>query len=108
MIGAISFTGNRPTASELTTTAGRVFLISAPTVGSKLTIQISPRFGETGQNHIKKGFSARLLVDPFAGGGSIPMEALRLGCDTIASLENHPWIIYEELAPISEELCSVF
>lgn len=26
-----------------------------------------------------------LVVDPFAGGGSIPLEALRLGCDTYAS-----------------------
>lgn len=26
-----------------------------------------------------------LVVDPFAGGGSIPFEALRLGCDTFAS-----------------------
>ena len=26
-----------------------------------------------------------LLVDPFAGGGSIPLEALRVGCDTFAS-----------------------
>ena len=26
-----------------------------------------------------------LVVDPFAGGGSIPMEALRLGCDAFAS-----------------------
>ncbi|MBI4527346.1 MAG: DUF1156 domain-containing protein [Deltaproteobacteria bacterium] len=28
---------------------------------------------------------APLVVDPFAGGGSIPLEALRLGCETIAS-----------------------
>jgi adenine-specific DNA methylase len=26
-----------------------------------------------------------LVVDPFAGGGSIPLEALRLGCDPFAS-----------------------
>ena len=26
-----------------------------------------------------------LVVDPFAGGGSIPLEALRLGCDVFAS-----------------------
>jgi adenine-specific DNA methylase len=25
------------------------------------------------------------VVDPFAGGGSIPLEALRLGCDAFAS-----------------------
>ena len=29
-----------------------------------------------------------LVVDPFAGGGSIPLEALRLGCDAFASDTN--------------------
>ena len=31
------------------------------------------------------GDEAPLVVDPFAGGGSIPLEALRLGCETFAS-----------------------
>jgi putative DNA methylase len=31
------------------------------------------------------GDEAPLVVDPFAGGGSIPLEALRLGCDAFAS-----------------------
>ncbi len=31
------------------------------------------------------GDDAPLVADPFAGGGSIPLEALRLGCDTFAS-----------------------
>jgi putative DNA methylase len=31
------------------------------------------------------GAEPPLVVDPFAGGGSIPLEALRLGCDTFAS-----------------------
>ena len=31
------------------------------------------------------GQEAPLVVDPFAGGGSIPLEALRLGCETFAS-----------------------
>jgi putative DNA methylase len=31
------------------------------------------------------GGDAPLVVDPFAGGGSIPLEALRLGCDVFAS-----------------------
>ena len=31
------------------------------------------------------GEKVPLVVDPFAGGGSIPLEALRLGCDTFAS-----------------------
>ena len=26
-----------------------------------------------------------LVVDPFAGGGSIPLEAMRLGCEAFAS-----------------------
>jgi len=31
------------------------------------------------------GDESPLIVDPFAGGGSIPLEALRLGCDTFAT-----------------------
>lgn len=31
------------------------------------------------------GDEALLVVDPFAGGGSIPLEALRLGCEAFAS-----------------------
>jgi putative DNA methylase len=31
------------------------------------------------------GEAPPLVVDPFAGGGSIPLEALRLGCETFAS-----------------------
>ncbi|MDE0368114.1 MAG: DUF1156 domain-containing protein [Gammaproteobacteria bacterium] len=31
------------------------------------------------------GEDVPLVVDPFAGGGSIPLEALRLGCETFAS-----------------------
>ena len=31
------------------------------------------------------GEDAPLVVDPFAGGGSIPLEALRLGCETFTS-----------------------
>ncbi len=31
------------------------------------------------------GQAPPLVVDPFAGGGSIPLEALRLGCDAFAS-----------------------
>ncbi len=32
-----------------------------------------------------QGEEAPLVVDPFAGGGSIPLEALRLGCEVFAS-----------------------
>jgi putative DNA methylase len=42
---------------------------------------------ETGQNLAKAAHPEEtpLVVDPFAGGGSIPLEALRLGCDAFAS-----------------------
>jgi putative DNA methylase len=38
-----------------------------------------------------------LVVDPFAGGGSIPLEALRLGCDAFAS----------DLNPVACLICKV-
>jgi adenine-specific DNA methylase len=46
-----------------------------------------PVFLEVGRGLVKAahGEEAPLVVDPFAGGGSIPLEALRLGCDTFAS-----------------------
>ncbi len=41
---------------------------------------------ETGRALIKAAHDEEPpLVDPFAGGGSIPLEALRLGCDAFAS-----------------------
>ena len=42
---------------------------------------------ETGRNLVKAAHpnETPLVVDPFAGGGSIPLEALRLGCETFAS-----------------------
>jgi adenine-specific DNA methylase len=44
-------------------------------------------FLEAGRALVKAAHPAEtpVVVDPFAGGGSIPLEALRLGCDTIAS-----------------------
>jgi putative DNA methylase len=44
-------------------------------------------FIEAGRGLVKAAHREEtpLVVDPFAGGGSIPMEALRLGCDTFAS-----------------------
>lgn len=44
-MGAMSFMGKIPTASELIATAGRIFFISAPFDGSKFTNHISPRLG---------------------------------------------------------------
>jgi adenine-specific DNA methylase len=38
-----------------------------------------------------------LVVDPFAGGGSIPLEALRLGCDTFASDLNPVAVLIEKV-----------
>lgn len=45
------------------------------------------RYLEVGRALVKaaQGESPSLVVDPFAGGGSIPMEALRLGCEAFAS-----------------------
>ena len=42
---------------------------------------------ETGRGLVKAAHPEEtpLVVDPFAGGGSIPLEALRLGCETFAS-----------------------
>ena len=42
---------------------------------------------ETGRGLVKAAHPGEtpLVVDPFAGGGSIPLEALRLGCETFAS-----------------------
>src|SRR6266849_290238 len=45
VMGTTMSSGSLPTRGTLTTPAGRTFRISAPTVGSKLTSQISPRAG---------------------------------------------------------------
>jgi adenine-specific DNA methylase len=46
-----------------------------------------PRYLEVGRGLVKAAHpeEAPLVVDPFAGGGSIPLEALRLGCESFAS-----------------------
>ena len=46
-----------------------------------------PRYLEAGRGLVEAahGEELPLIVDPFAGGGSIPLEALRLGCDAFAS-----------------------
>lgn len=46
-----------------------------------------PEFLRAGRALVRAahGDDASLVVDPFAGGGSIPLEALRLGCDAFAS-----------------------
>ena len=46
-----------------------------------------PVYLRVGRNLVKAahGEETPLVVDPFAGGGSIPLEALRLGCEAFAS-----------------------
>ena len=46
-----------------------------------------PTYLRVARNLVKAahGDEAPLVVDPFAGGGSIPLEALRLGCEAFAS-----------------------
>ena len=46
-----------------------------------------PEYLETGRALVRAAHpdETPLVVDPFAGGGSIPLEALRLGCDAFAS-----------------------
>ena len=47
----------------------------------------NPEYLETGRALVRAAHpnETPLVVDPFAGGGSIPLEALRLGCETFAS-----------------------
>jgi len=47
----------------------------------------SPTFLETARALVQAAYpdGPPLVVDPFAGGGSIPLEALRVGCETFAS-----------------------
>jgi putative DNA methylase len=47
----------------------------------------NPTFLEVGRGLVRAAHpeEAPLVVDPFAGGGSIPLEALRVGCDAFAS-----------------------
>jgi adenine-specific DNA methylase len=54
---------------------------------SNWDLAANPRYLEVGRGLVKAahGEEAPLVVDPFAGGGSIPLEALRLGCEAFAS-----------------------
>ena len=48
------------------------------------------------RNEIREAFGGRAprVMDPFAGGGAIPLEAMRLGCDVVASdLNPVAWFI---------------
>ena len=64
-MGATSCNGNRPMDSTPMTTAGRAFPISAPTDGSKFTVQTSPRFGVTAvamQVSLSKSLAVRQIA----------------------------------------------
>lgn len=54
---------------------------------SNWDLAANQRYLEVGRGLVKAahGNEAPLVVDPFAGGGSIPLEALRLGCEAFAS-----------------------
>src|SRR5713226_7357818 len=54
---------------------------------SNWDLAANPRYLEVGRGLVKAAHDeeAPLVVDPFAGGGSIPLEALRLGCEAFAS-----------------------
>jgi putative DNA methylase len=47
----------------------------------------NPAFLEVARGLVRAAYPEEppLVVDPFAGGGSIPLEALRVGCETFAS-----------------------
>ncbi len=53
---------------------------------SKWENSLNEKYVERARADIRRalGYTPRIL-DPFAGGGSIPLEALRLGCETYAS-----------------------
>ena len=54
---------------------------------SNWDLSSEPRYLKVSRELVKAAYPEEtpLVVDPFAGGGSIPLEALRLGCDAFAS-----------------------
>jgi adenine-specific DNA methylase len=54
---------------------------------SNWELSSDPTYLEVSRGLVKAAYPEEtpLVVDPFAGGGSIPLEALRLGCETFAS-----------------------
>jgi len=54
---------------------------------SNWDLSTNPAYLEVSRGLVKAAHPEEtpLVVDPFAGGGSIPLEALRLGCETFAS-----------------------
>ena len=58
----------------------------------------NPAMIEQAQKEILKAYGGKppKVLDPFAGGGSIPLEALRLGCETYASDLNPVAVLIEK------------
>jgi adenine-specific DNA methylase len=54
---------------------------------SKWKNSLNPNYIEKARRDILKAYGGKppKVLDPFAGGGAIPLEALRLGCETYAS-----------------------
>lgn len=54
---------------------------------ANLDVSSHPTYLEVSRELVKAAYPEEtpLVVDPFAGGGSIPLEALRLGCEAFAS-----------------------
>lgn len=65
----------------------RASLLSFVGAFANWDVAANPVFLEVGRGLVKAAHpeEAPLVVDPFAGGGSIPLEALRLGCEAFAS-----------------------
>ena len=59
---------------------------------------LNPRIIEKARNEILKAHGGKppKVLDPFAGGGAIPLEALRLGCETYASDLNPVAVLIEK------------
>lgn len=57
-----------------------------------------PAFLEVGRGLVRAAHNEEipLVVDPFAGGGAIPLEAMRLGCDAFASDLNPVALLIEK------------
>ena len=77
----VELTRSRPTTDSVRSCSG-----SSPTLPTGTT-RPRPSTWKPDAGWSRPRIQNRLLlvVDPFAGGGSIPLEALRLGCDTFAS-----------------------
>ena len=80
----------RPSAwdSDVTTDAGlRQVLLKFIADFANWDNAAKSEYLETGRGLVRAAHpdDTPLVVDPFAGGGSIPLEALRLGCETFAS-----------------------